>query len=144
MFRAWRNDEDSKGWITFEGLSEYGGDGFDTSSGTYTVPEDGIYIFGLQARSGNRRTWNRINYYKTNTVAQTVVTDGNAKDNWNNFGTTWTDTLKKGDKVCLKVFHGTVDGYLNWYGGEFVYLLISKIRQKFDIVLFTTYTYKIN
>ena len=116
MFRAWRNDEDSKGWITFEGLSEYGGDGFDTSSGTYTVPEDGIYIFGLQARSGNRRTWNRINYYKTNTVAQTVVADGNAKDNWNNLGTTWTDTLKKGDKVCLKVFHGTVDGYLNWWG----------------------------
>ena len=120
MFAAWiRNNpyhREIKDWITFEALTEYRGGGFDKSSGTYTVPEDGIYIFGLQARSGNRRTWNRINYYKTNTVAQTVVTDGNAKDNWNNLGTTWTDTLKKGDKVCLKVFHGTVDGYLNWWG----------------------------
>ena len=51
MFSAWmRRAEDFKDWITgFEVLTEYRGGGFDSSSGTYTVPEDGIYIFGLKA-----------------------------------------------------------------------------------------------
>ena len=107
---------DFNGWITsFDGVSVLRGGGFHASSGIYTVPEDGIYIFGLKARSGSQLTRSRIDFYKNN-VAQTVVADGNVKDKYNNLGTTWTDTLKKGDKLRLKVYHGTVNGYIHWWG----------------------------
>ena len=115
MFAAWiRNNpyhREIKDWITFEALTEYRGGGFDTSSGTYTVPEDGIYIFGLQAQSSwHEKSWTRIDFYQ-NDFQFTVVSEGNEKDHWNNLGTTWTDTLKKGDKIRLKVAKGSVDGY---------------------------------
>ena len=79
MFSAWmRRAEDFKDWITgFEVLTEYRGGGFDSSSGTYTVPEDGIYIFGLRAQSGSQLDWSRIDFYRNNAVALTVVSDGN-------------------------------------------------------------------
>ena len=118
MFSAWmRRAEDFKDWITgFEVLTEYRGGGFDSSSGTYTVPEDGIYIFGLKAISGSQSTWSRINFYKNNAAVTTVVYDGNREDNYNNLGATWTDTLNKGDKVRLQVRGGTVHGLLSWWG----------------------------
>ena len=117
-FRAWsQRSEDITDWITgFQGLTDYRGGGFDSSSGTYTVPEDGIYIFGLKATSGSQLAWSQIDFYKNNVLDHTVVIDGNEKDFWNNLGTTWTDTLNKGDKLRLKVSHGTVDGYLHWWG----------------------------
>ena len=119
MFSAWRGGgEDIKDWITgFEGLTDYrGGGGFEKSSGTYTVPEDGIYIFGLKAYSGSQLARTQINFYKNNAADIIAVYDGNDKDNFNNLGTTWTDTLKKGDKLRLKVYHGSVRGYLDWWG----------------------------
>ena len=45
-----------------------------------------------------------------------MVTEGNAKGNWNNLGTTWIETLKKGDDVCLKVDSGTIDEFFAWWG----------------------------
>ena len=118
MFSAWmRRAEDFKDWITgFEVLTEYRGGGFDSSSGTYTVPEDGIYIFGLKAVSGSQFAWSQINFYRNNAVVQSVVTDGNKEDNYNNLGSTWTATLKKGDKLRLKVTSGTVRAWLHWWG----------------------------
>ena len=118
MFSAWmRRAEDFKDWITgFEVLTEYRGGGFDSSSGTYTVPEDGIYIFGLKAVSGSQFGWSQINFYRNNAVVQAVVTDGNKEDNYNNLGSTWTATLKKGDKLRLKVTSGTVRAWLHWWG----------------------------
>merc|ERR1711860_161931 len=83
---------------------------------TYTVPEDGIYIFGLKATSGSQLAWTQIDFYKNNALDQTVVTDVNDNDNFNNLGKTWTDTLKKGDEVRLKVGLGSVSGYLAWWG----------------------------
>ena len=72
MFAAWiRNNpyhREIKDWITFEALTEYRGGGFDKSSGTYTVPEDGIYIFGLQAKSGSKLVKTQINFLKNNAV----------------------------------------------------------------------------
>jgi len=118
-FRAFREsfgEDIIKDWITFEKLSELRGGGFDKSSGTYTVPEDGIYIFGLKATSGSQLAWTQIDFYKNNALDQTVVTDVNDKDNFNNLGTTWIDTLKKGDEVRLKVGLGSVNGYLAWWG----------------------------
>ena len=85
---------DFNDFITFDGLSDFNG-GFDKSSGTYTVPEDGIYIFGLQAKSGSQLASSRIDFYRNNAYVQAVVYEGNEKDYWNNLGTTWTDTLKK-------------------------------------------------
>ena len=118
MFSAWmRRAEDFKDWITgFEVLTEYRGGGFEKSSGTYTVPEDGIYIFGLKARSGSQLARSLIYFYKNNAVVQAVVYDGNKKDNYNNLGSTWTATLKKGDKLRLKVTSGTVRAWLHWWG----------------------------
>ena len=119
MFRAWslRSNEDIKDWITgFQGLTDYRGGGFDSSSGTYTVPEDGIYIFGLKAKSGSQLASSRIDFYRNNAYVQVVVYEGNEKDYWNNLGTTWIDTLKKGDEVRLKVGLGSVNGYLAWWG----------------------------
>ena len=83
---------------------------------TYTVPEDGIYIFGLKATSGSQLARSLIDFYKNNAFFQAVVYDGNDSDHYNNLGTTWTATLKKGDKLRLKVYHGTVNGYIHWWG----------------------------
>ena len=55
-------------------------------------------------------------YYINDVVVYTVVTEGNAKGNWNNLGTTWIETLKKGDDVCLKVDSGTIDEFFAWWG----------------------------
>ena len=116
-FRGWKSKgPDFNDWFTFDGVSDLRGGGFHASSGIYTVPEDGIYIFGLKAGSGSALGHTRIEYYKNNVYDQRVVFDGNDKDNWNNLGTTWTDTLKKGDQVRLKVIKGTVDKYLAWWG----------------------------
>ena len=119
MFEAWHDNsrtEDFNDWITFKGLFEYGGSGFDKSSGTYTVQEDGIYIFGLRANSGSELAWTQINFYINNVLKYTVVDDANLKGVENNLGTTWTQTLKKGDKIRLKVDQGTVYSYLAWWG----------------------------
>ena len=117
MFRAWHGKgKEFNDWITFKGTTDYRGGGFDLSSGTYTVPEDGLYIFGLRAKSGSQLAWTQINFYIDNVLKYTVVDDGNTKDNGNNLGTTWTYTLKKGDKIRLKVDQGTVDDYLLWWG----------------------------
>ena len=119
MFSAWHDDtgnEDFNDWITFKGLFEYGVSGFDKSSGTYTVQEDGIYIFGLQAKSGSQLAWIQINFYINNVLTYTVVSDSNEKGIGNNLGTTWIETLEKGDKIRLKVDQGTVDDYLLWWG----------------------------
>ena len=119
MFEAWHDNsrtEDFNDWITFKGKFEYGVRGFDKSSGTYTVQEDGSYIFGLQAKSGSQLAWTQINFYKNNDLKYTVVDDGNTKDNRNNLGTTWTWALLKGDKIRLKVDHGTVSSYIIWWG----------------------------
>merc|ERR1712062_544625 len=96
-FTAWigRHGEDIKNWITgFQGLTDYRGGGFEKSSGTYTVPEDGIYIFGLKAKSGSQLASSRIDFYRNNAYVQAVVYEGNEKDYWNNLGT-WTDSLNK-------------------------------------------------
>ena len=123
MFEAWHDNsrtEDFNDWITFKGLVEYGVSGFDKSSGTYTVQEDGIYIFGLKANSGTKLAWTQINFYINNALQYTVVDDSNKKDIGNNLGTTWTDTLKKGDEIRLKVDHGTVKSYITWWGVRFI------------------------
>ena len=57
-----------------------------------------------------------IKAFSESPMDQTVVTDVNDKDNFNNLGTTWIDTLKKGDEVRLKVGLGSVSGYLAWWG----------------------------
>ena len=120
LFSAWHMDnsrtEDFNDWITFKGKFEYGVRGFDKSSGTYTVQEDGIYIFGLRANSGSELAWTQINFYINNVLKYTVVDDANLKGVENNLGTTWTQTLKKGDKIRLKVDQGTVYSYLAWWG----------------------------
>ena len=116
MFSALSERQGMKDWITFEDMYDYRGGGFDLSSGTYTVPEDGIYLFGLKAKSGSQLDWTQIILSLNDIEAQTVVTDGNEKDYWNNLGTTWTDTLKKGDEVRLKVDKGIVDDYFSWWG----------------------------
>ena len=108
---------DFNGWITFDGLSDLRGGSIDKRSGTYTVPEDGIYIFGLRGTSGSKYVLTRINFYKNDAVDLAVVTDGNKEDTWNNLGTAWMSTLEKGDKIYLNVDgEGTVDEYLGWYG----------------------------
>ena len=116
-FDAWKNSGgDSNGTITFDGVNDCDG-GFDASSGTYTVPEDGIYIFGLRARSGEALAGTQIHFYKNDDVDCSVVSDGNKEDTWNNLGTAWMSTLEKGDKIYLNVDgDGTVDEYLGWYG----------------------------
>ena len=123
MFVAWSrstNEEFSfKDWITFDVLTEHRGGGFDTSSGIYTVPEDGIYIFGLRANSGKSSTWTKIAFCRNDKPLYLVVFEGNMgniKDNYNNLGSAWTDTLKKGDKVRLQVDRGTVNALLSWWG----------------------------
>ena len=116
MFSAEGYGQGMEDWITFDDLYDYRGGGFDLSSGTYTVPEDGIYLFGLKAKSGSQLDWTQIILSLNDIEAQTVVTDGNEKDYWNNLGTTWTYTLTKGDKLRLKVFRGTVDGIFRWWG----------------------------
>ena len=103
-------------WLAFKELTEYRGGGFDTSSGTYTVPEDGLYIFGLQARSSILDKLTLINFYKNNAEAE-EYTVALAMDTWNALGTTWTDTLKKGDKIRLKLDLGDfLDGCPSWWG----------------------------
>ena len=117
MFRAWHGKgKEFNDWITFKGTTDYRGGGFDLSSGTYTVPEDGLYIFGLRAKSGSQLAWTQINFYINNVLTYTVVDDANLKGVENNLGTTWTDTLKKGDRIRLKVDHGTVWSNLGWWG----------------------------
>ena len=112
-----RTGGDFNGWITFDRVSDLRGGGFHASSGTYTVPEDGIYIFGLRARSGEALAVTQIHFYKNDDVNCTVVTEGNKEDTWNNLGTAWMCTLEKGDKISLNVEgEGTVDEYLGWYG----------------------------
>ena len=117
-FGAWKSSGgDFNGWITFDGVTELRGGGIHASSGIYTVPEDGIYIFGLRARSGSKLVLTRINFYKNDAVNRTVVTEGNKEDTWNNLGTAWMSTLEKGDKIYLNVDEdGTVGQYLGWYG----------------------------
>ena len=117
MFRAWHGKgKEFNDWITFKGTTDYRGGGFDLSSGTYTVPEDGLYIFGLRAKSGSQLAWTQINFYINNVLTYTVVDDANLKGVENNLGTTWTDTLNKGDRIRLKVDHGTVWSNLGWWG----------------------------
>ena len=121
MFRAWHGKgKEFNDWITFKGTTDYRGGGFDLSSGTYTVPEDGLYIFGLRAKSGSQLAWTQINFYINNVLTYTVVDDANLKGVENNLGTTWTDTLKKGDRIRLKVDHGTVWSNLGWWGVRIV------------------------
>ena len=102
-------------WLTFYELAEYRGGGFDTSSGTYTVPEDGLYIFGLQATSHLLGKLILINFYKNNADEYLVAFDTSG-DSLNALGTTWTDTLKKGDKIRLKLDLGYLDGCPSWWG----------------------------
>ena len=103
-------------WLAFKELTEYRGGGFDTSSGTYTVPEDGLYIFGLQATSHLLGKLILINFYKNNADEYLVAFDTSG-DSLNALGTTWTDTLKKGDKIRLKLDLGDfLDGCPSWWG----------------------------
>ena len=103
-----------KSWITF-GKSYFGG-GFDIHTGTYTVPEAGYYIFGLQANSGTGNNNTKINMYLNNRSYTTVAYDGNGMGNYNNLGTSWNAPLKKGDVIRLKVESGDLDSYLYWWG----------------------------
>ena len=117
MFEAFAGEKDDiNDWITFETLFRHWGGGFDLPTGTYTVPESGTYLFGLSARSGKLKKWTKVGIYKNNIERQTIVTEGNEKDYWNNLGTTWILGLNKGDKLRLRVTKGTVDSYLFWWG----------------------------
>ena len=91
------------------------GQGFDVSTGTFTVPEAGIYLFGLKATSGSGKDWTRINAYRDDIVS-TSITEGNGKDVWNNLSATWITGYSKGSKIRLKVEHNNVDDYILWWG----------------------------
>ena len=119
MFSAHCSEQckDIKSWITFESkwLRQQGG-GFDTHTGTYTVPENGYFIFGLQANTGTESNHTLINMYLNNAVYTTVAYEGTGLGIYNNLGTSWNAQLKKGDVIRLKVESGALASYLYWWG----------------------------
>ena len=118
MFSAHCGDQCKgiKSWITFNLLRHQQGGGFDIHTGTYTVPENGYFIFGFQANSGTEDNHTMINMYLNNRSYATVAYEGNGMGSYNNLGTSWNAQLKKDDVIRLKVESGDLDSYLYWWG----------------------------
>ena len=89
--------------LTFDIVDINIGDGFDRTSGFFTVPVSGIYKMSFSGQSGyDKFDFTRIRVYK-NGYNQFYIYDGNdaEKADINNISYTWIMKLVKGDKVKL-------------------------------------------
>ena len=94
---------DFDGTITFDETYENAGNGMDASSGIFTTPEEGVYLFGIKGTTAQESNdWTRISVYSDDDwIFQ--ISDGNKADTWNNIGATWIWRMAKDEKVRLEV-----------------------------------------
>ena len=73
------------------------------TTGTFTAPEDGYYVFGFKGATGRHsKSWTVVHVYLGNTW-KSQISDGNQSDSSNNITGTWIWALRKGESVRLKV-----------------------------------------
>ena len=118
IFGAVRNTGgyvDEGSWITFSRVWLNKGVDFDASTGTFTIPESGIYLFGVRATSGNGKAQTKINAYFDDKVLASI-NDGKEEGLWNNLSGTFMGTLLQGSKIRLKVERNNISYYVTWWG----------------------------
>ena len=96
-----------RGDLTFDRVDINIGDGFDGSSGIFTVPVSGIYKMSFSGQSGyNKFVATSIWVYKNGVLILDIWDSNDAeKADVNNVSYTWIMRLVKGDEVKLNSWH---------------------------------------
>ena len=96
-----------RGSITYDHLDVNLGSGFNTGSGTFTVPTSGTYRFTFSAQSGYVKFEHTVVYVKKNQRTIFKIGDYNnaADGDLNNLSYTWLMNLTKNDRVKLSSLH---------------------------------------
>ena len=92
-----------KGPITFDNLAINLGEGFDATSGIFTVPTSGTYRFSFSAQSAYRKYGVTTVWVIKNGMEVFYIYDGNDAENGdaNNISYTWMMNLSKNDRINL-------------------------------------------
>ena len=99
----------SSGTITFDSLTTNIGNGMDSSTGKFTTPTSGLYMFTFSAVSANTNTVEVTIYVKKNDVVLFVIDDEEDEKsgaNERNIAYSWMLDLSTDDIVHLEMNTG--------------------------------------
>ena len=110
------SEGDFDGTITFDYTYSNAGNGMDASSGIFTTPEEGVYLFGIKGNTAQEpNDWTRISVYSNDDFIH-QISDGNKADTWNNIGGTWLWRMFKDEKVRLEVDNNKLCENFHFWG----------------------------
>ena len=93
-------------YITFNFVDYDIGNGLDKDSGTYTVPEDGTYLFTFKAET-HEKLGNVIEIRLNNVEQEIIFNQDDNNLSYETVSHAWQPTLKKGDNIRFYVRYGT-------------------------------------
>lgn len=107
--RSSSGDMGSSGTITYDSLTTNIGNGMDSSTGKFTTPTSGLYMFTFSAVSANTNTADVTIVVKKNNIQLFVIDDeegtsSGAKER--NIAYSWMLNLSTGDIVHLEMSTG--------------------------------------
>ncbi|CAC5382910.1 unnamed protein product [Mytilus coruscus] len=85
--------------VKFDAIKTNIGDGYDASSGVFTVPRKGTYIFAVNFITSNKDEWLELDLIKNNKM---VVRGHAAFDKYTSGSLQAILELKKGDRIYIK------------------------------------------
>ena len=128
FFSVWRENSDvaQGSTITYSGAIINHRSGMDTSTGIFTAPRSGVYLFSFSGQTENDSGRTKIDVMKVKKnggdESKYVTIMNDADKDYHNIGYTWMMNLVAGDQMYMKVVSNALQcvsqEYL-WLTGEF-------------------------